>query len=289
MTSLDRPVFALVAVIILGGTVLLTRNAHAGKELEQERVRVQDLKGRLDGLSKEAESLAAKASREGSSDVAALERGILARSLAPERLPALLERIRAAAKKAALRSLDADSVRETRVQATPRLTRVEVQLSVTTDWPHLGGLLGDLTGLAPVVALEETTVLRAEEVPVLGVRVLLATYVAAGGAAAEPAPVEAAAFEGPGPFFLPDELESKKSRRHVAPPWTGPRIELEGVVYRPRASQVIVNGAAVAEGTTFQAGTESVKVLEVTSPSEVRFQVGERILLRTLPPLGGPR
>jgi hypothetical protein len=63
-----------------------------------------------------------------------------------------------------------------------------------------------------------------------------------------------------------------------------PLVELEGVIYALGESQVIVNEEPVAEGKTFHAGDATVKVLSVT-PAGARFQCGERIFERELPPL----
>ncbi len=280
------PTIAAIVIAVAGGGVYFIKKARAEKELNGLHGRRTDLQGRLQDLETMKADTARIRSETGTREALEAERrALLARSLGRKEVAPVVERLGAVAKKYALGTFDAArAVRTTEAPCSPRLVKLDIQVEVATDWPRLGAILGEVRALAPRVALAEATVRRAEDVPILGVRLILVAYVATEGGAPDAAPAAEDRFEGASPFFLQSELDEQRSRRLPAPPLPPVRIELAGVIYAKGASHVIVNDEPVAEGKTFKSGTETVKVLDV-SPDRARFQVGERILERELAPL----
>lgn len=286
MSALRTPGTIAALLVAASGALYVGKSAHAQRESEILDARARDLGEQvsdLEGLAAETAKIRSETGTVASID--AERRAVAQRALARKELPELMERLRATAKRYALGPFDAGrSVRQSPpVGRSDRIAKVDFELSIATDWPRLGALLAEVRSLGPRVALEEVTVRRAEEVPLLGVKVVVAVLVAEKAGALPESGGTGDRFAGPSPFFLADELASGHSRRMPAP-WTPPRVELEGVIYSAGASQVIVNEEPVSEGKTFHAGDETVKVLSVTATG-VRFQCGERIFERELPPL----
>jgi hypothetical protein len=286
MSDLKTPLLAGAAVLLFGGVVFLGKKSSADTAVRGLEGRIEILEHRLADVRKSATETAAVHSRLGPKDAIDKQRSaLLAKALPKRDVDALAERLRAVARRCAHGPFDSTAAVRISVPGTltSSLARVEIQVDVTTDWPHLGVLLAEVRALAPRAVLEEATVRRAEAVPYLGVRLTLVTLVSDSGTALDVAAPPEDPLEGKSPFFTQGELATGRSRRSAAP-WTPPRTEVSGIVYAKGASRAIVNDEPVAEGASFAVGSEIVKVVAI-EPLSVRFQSGDTVFERELPPL----
>jgi hypothetical protein len=278
---------ALVGVGLVCLIVAAAKKAHANREIDVVTDRVRTLDDELTRRQAKLAEVAALRSQSGPRDMIEKdERRVLERALWSAKVQGLVERLREIAKRQALGTFDPErGVRETGTfERSQRLSKVDIQIELATDWPRLGSLLAEVGALAPLVSLEEATFRRAEAVPLVGVRLILSTLVAKGGSAADPPEATDAPFAGPSPFFLASEIASGKSHRETAPPPPLPTFSFEGVLFAPPGSSVIVDDKLVPEGRTFEADGKTVRVILVT-PATARFQVGERVFEKDLGPL----
>jgi len=285
--ELKRPLAALGVALVFFLIILGVKSSRAAERVAKREQEVSDLDKQIEDLKKLRDDAAAIRSQTGTElALRADERALLARALPKAKAGALIEQLRDIAQRHAVTGFDrARDVRDAGLPARPaRLSKLTIQVIVTTDWPRLGGLVSEVRGLAPVAVIEEVSVHRAEDVALLGVRLVVGAFVADEGSAVTQGG-QTRMLTGPSPFFLASEVASGVSRRKAGTTWTPPRTVLQGVLLAPSQSQVIVNDEAVFVGQSFQVGSDTVKVLSA-SETAVRFQSGEHTYERLLAPLG---